>query len=116
MSSLILDVDYRIWIYELKSRIQKSQIKASLSVNKELILLYWDLGNQIVRKQEISKWGSGFLEQLSNDLKLEFPEMNGFSKRNLEIIRQWFLFFENSGSIAKQLVSQLEIKEMNSDR
>jgi predicted nuclease of restriction endonuclease-like (RecB) superfamily len=79
-----------------------------VAVNSQLIQLYWDLGRQIVEKQETAKWGSGFIDQLSKDLKEEFPEMGGFSRRNLELIRQWFLFYRYEFLIAKQVVSQLE--------
>ncbi len=109
MSRLITDLDYKNWLYVLKENVKKSQIKASLSINKELIMLYLDLGIQIIEKQKTSNWGSNFLGQLSNDLQADFPAMTGFSKRNLELIRQWtsFYFSENI-SIAKQPVSQLE--------
>lgn len=52
MSQLIPDSDYKLWLRELKLKIKESQIRAALSVNSQLILLYWDLGRQIVEKQE----------------------------------------------------------------
>jgi predicted nuclease of restriction endonuclease-like (RecB) superfamily len=104
--------EYRNWLVELKHTILQSQIKAALAVNSQLIMLYWNLGLQIVEKQEYTNWGSGFLDQLSKDLKNEFPDLGGFSKRNLELIRQWFLFYKEVGINTKQLVSQLnESKE-----
>lgn len=111
MNELLTDKNYKNWLVELKSKIQQSQIKAALTVNSQLIQLYWDLGKQIVEKQETAKWGSGFIKQLSKDLKEEFPDMKGFSKRNLEIIRQWVLFYQEEFVIAKQVVSQLQIAE-----
>jgi predicted nuclease of restriction endonuclease-like (RecB) superfamily len=110
MDKLNLNNDYKNWFLELKFSIQKSQIKAAVAVNTELIKLYWELGEQIINKQESSKWGTGFIEQLSKDLKAEFPEMKGFSKRNLQIIRQWYLFYNSKSLIVKQLVSQLQNK------
>ena len=83
MNDMIQHSDYRDWIAGLKQQIQRSQIKAALSVNSQVIMLYWDLGRQIVEKQEYARWGSGFIEQLSKDLREEFPEMNGFTSRNL---------------------------------
>jgi hypothetical protein len=71
--------EYATWLKELKSSIQKRQLKAAVAVNNELILLYWELGKEIVQKQENAKWGTGLLDQLSKDLKLAFPEMSGFS-------------------------------------
>lgn len=69
--------------------------------------MYWDLGKSIVEKQKNSKWGENFLEQLSSDLCEEFPDMKGFSKRNLELIRQWYRYWVKEDTIAKQLVSQI---------
>lgn len=104
--------DYRNWFVELKLTIQKSQIKAALSVNSELILLYWNLGIEIIEKQAYARWGNGFLTTLSKDLQREFPNITGFSKRNLELIRQWVQFYKaDSLPIAKQTVSQLDRPE-----
>jgi predicted nuclease of restriction endonuclease-like (RecB) superfamily len=109
MNSLKTNNEYGNWLESLKEKIKQSQIKASLSVNSELIQLYWNLGLQIIEKQENSKWGSGFLVQLSKDLQSEFPTVTGFSKRNLELIRQWVQFYSsNNNDFAKQLVSQTE--------
>ena len=113
MSKLDVDNEYRNWLSEIKNKIKNSQIKATVSVNTELIKLYWNLGLQIVEKQEYAKWGIGFISQLSKDLQMEFPGISGFSKRNLETIRQWVQFYNNLGtSIAKQLVSQTEDADM----
>ncbi len=111
MDKLLDNNDYKAWLSDLKSAIRQRQIKAALAVNSELIQMYWDLGSQIVEKQENAKWGTGFINQLSKDLKAEFPEMGGFSKRNLELIRQWYLFYSSNTAIAKQLVSQFEISQ-----
>jgi predicted nuclease of restriction endonuclease-like (RecB) superfamily len=88
MSTLLKNDDYKKWLIELKDAIKQQQIKAGLAVNSHLIMLYWDMGRQIVDKQEHAKWGTGFINQLSKDLKAEFPGMGGFSKRNIELIRQ----------------------------
>jgi predicted nuclease of restriction endonuclease-like (RecB) superfamily len=71
------------------------------------LLFYWDLGEDILKRQKTAVWGEGFLSHLSRDLAAEFPEMKGFSKRNLELIRQWRGFWTGQEPIAKQLVSQL---------
>jgi hypothetical protein len=71
--AIFLNDDYKNWLKELKSKIQQSQIKAALAVDSQLITLYWDLGKQIAEKQENAAWGSGFINQLSKDLKAEFP-------------------------------------------
>ncbi len=107
MNELLNNHDYKNWLIELKSNIQHSQIKAALAVNSQLIQLYWDLGRQITEKQETAKWGSGFIDQLSKDLRAEFPDMKGFSISNLKYCRGFYKFYTKSSN-TKQLVSQLE--------
>ena len=110
MSNIIKsNSDYKQWLADLKSRIRQSQIKAAVKVNSALINLYWYIGKDIMEKQNESKWGDGFINQLSQDLNEEFPDMKGFSKRNLELIRKWYVFYSQDVTIAKQVVSQLEI-------
>lgn len=108
----LMIIKYKNWLESLKSQFRSSQIKASVKVNTTLLEFYWELGGQIVKMQEEHKWGSGFLEKLSRDLSAEFPDVKGFSHRNLKYIRQWFLFwqqvvaqFENEKR--KQVVSQI---------
>jgi predicted nuclease of restriction endonuclease-like (RecB) superfamily len=89
----IANSQYKEWLKELKQRVRKAQLKAAVSVNTALLTFYWELGTDIVEKQKNAPWGSGFLQRLSADLMAEFPEMKGFSKRNLERIRKWYLFY-----------------------
>lgn len=89
------DDTYHNWLKDLKKSIKTSQIKAALAVNNQLILLYWQLGKQITEKQENAKWGSGFIDQLSKDLKEEFPEMGGFSVSNLYEITRFYRYFNS---------------------
>lgn len=112
-TELTIDKDYIDWLKELKLKIRNVQIKAALSVNSELLRFYWELGGEIVIKQKSAKWGAKLLIQLSKDLMAEFPEMKGFSERNLKYIRQWHLFYTRERQngiyqIGQQLVSQLE--------
>ena len=108
-------VEYRDWLKEIKQRLRQAQVKAAVQVNTALLTFYWELGADIVARQKSAQWGSGFLKQLSADLMAEFPDMKGFSRRNLEHIRRWYLFyaegFENwataCGPIAKQPATQL---------
>lgn len=106
-NKLLNGEDYKNWLIELKSKIQQSQIKAALAVNSQLIRLYWDLGQQIVEKQETAKWGSGFIDRLSKDLKDEFPNMDGFSRTNLFSMRQFYAFYSSDNRIVHQLGGQL---------
>jgi predicted nuclease of restriction endonuclease-like (RecB) superfamily len=111
--ALIIDKEYKAWLTELTGKVRNAQIKAALKVNTELLTLYWELGAAIVEKQANTKWGDGFLLQLSRDLKVEFPEMQGFSERNLKYIRQWHLFYAATShaqldeSIRQQVIAQI---------
>jgi predicted nuclease of restriction endonuclease-like (RecB) superfamily len=107
MSTLLKNSDYKKWLIELKSTIKQSQVKAAVAVNSQLILLYWDLGRQIVEKQEKAKWGTGFIDQLSKDLKAEFPEMGGFSRSNLFAVKKFYLFYSQSFEFIQQLAVQI---------
>ncbi len=106
MTSDLTHADYRQWLGELKSRFRKVQLKAAVTVNTELLQFYWALGADMVARQMEHDWGSGFLTNLSRDLMREFPDIKGFSKRNLELIRQWYRFWSGDAAIAKQAVAQ----------
>ena len=110
-SEMIATKEYRDWLVDIKQRVQRAQLKAATAVNTALLEFYWSLGADIVQKQKHAAWGSGFLKQLSEDLMAEFPDMKGFSKRSLERIRKWYLFYCNCdtgcAAIVKQPVSQL---------
>lgn len=107
MKLKIATPDYSNWILQLKQKFQQTQIKAAVQVNRELLKFYWELGADIVEKQEKTDWGSKFLNQLSSDLQTEFPEVKGFSLTNIKYIRQWYLFYNQRISIGQQLVDQL---------
>lgn len=94
MSIELLDnEDYVNWLKTLKLAFRRSQLKAAVAVNSNLLEFYWDLGKDIISLQRQSSWGDSFLKQLSKDLTLEFPEMKGFSYRNLCFMRQWVQFY-----------------------
>jgi predicted nuclease of restriction endonuclease-like (RecB) superfamily len=85
-------------------------LKAAISVNKELLSLYWDIGKSISSKFIQSKWGSSVVEKLSTDLKNEFPNQKGFSRSNLFSMKQWFDFYSSSDielEKIQQLVGQI---------
>lgn len=107
MSDLnLVTTDYKIWITELKGKIRSVQIKAAIAVNSALIEFYWDLGKMISEKQEFYNWGDKLIDQISLDLKEEFPEIKGFSTRNIKYIRNFYSFYINS-EIRQQLVAQI---------
>ncbi len=105
--SKIQTTEYKAFIKKIKIKAQQAQIKASVRVNSILLEFYWELGGEIVEKQKSANWGSAFLENMSQDLMHEFPNMKGFSKRNLELIRKWYLYYSEKNEITKQAVSQL---------
>jgi predicted nuclease of restriction endonuclease-like (RecB) superfamily len=78
---------YAEWLAKLKSEIRSAQIRASVSVNRELILVYWRLGCDILERREEAGWGSKIVDRLAHDLRVEFPDMKGFSVRNLKYMR-----------------------------
>lgn len=86
-SDSIITTEYAEFIATLKADIGRTQFKAALSVNRELVLLYWRIGNGILAKQKELGWGAKVVEQISLDLRMEFPAMKGFSPRNLKYMR-----------------------------
>ena len=86
---------YKIFIKELKKKVQTTQIKASIKVNEELLRLYWEIAKMIVAKQKEVSWGANLIEQVSKDLKREFPDMKGFSATNIKYMRNWYLFWSD---------------------
>lgn len=102
-----LDKEYKRWLMDLKSRILQSQIKAAVKVNTELLRFYWDLGQDIATRRMDSVWGSGFFEQLSGDLRREFPNMQGFSSTNLKYCKRFYLFYTQETSIRPQVVDEI---------
>ncbi len=103
---MITDSDYRNWLSALKAKFRQAQLKAAVQVNSELLSFYWELGAEIVQKQKTTSWGDHFLKQLSNDLIDEFPEIKGFSLRNLKYVRQWYLYWNKGDIIGQHLVAQ----------
>ncbi len=88
-TTLELPEGYAGFLQKIKKRIQFERLKAVLSASAAQILLYWDLGRDILQKQEKAGWGAKVIDRLSSDLKKEFPDMNGFSPRNLKYMRKF---------------------------
>ncbi len=89
----VFDQEYKNWLREIKEKIKGAQIRAALSANREVILFYWDLGESINRKIKENAWGDKVIEQLSKDLSSEFPDVTGFSRRNLYYIKKFYEYF-----------------------
>ena len=104
---------YRHWLGELKTRFRQVQLKAAVAVNSAMLQFYWELGADMVTKQKQFAWGSGFVSQLSADLMREFPEVRGFSVRNLKYIRQWHEYWVDAAPIGQQAVAQLRVRKID---
>ena len=111
--TFVESADYTAWLGGLKSRIQSARISAARAVNRELILLYWDIGRGIVEKQEDLGWGKSVVEQLSLDLRSEFPGMKGFSANNLWLMRQFYSEY-SSPAFLEQLVQEMQSQRLES--
>ncbi|NTV03706.1 DUF1016 domain-containing protein [bacterium] len=97
---------YAELLSELKERIRTAQVRAGLAVNRELVLLYWRIGRDILVRQRAQGWGAGVIRQLADDLGRAFPELKGFSPRNLNYMRQLADSWPDE-SIVPQLVAQI---------
>ena len=102
----ILDQDYILWIKDLSSRYRRSQIKAAVKVNQEMLQFYWDLGRDIVEKKAESRWGSGFMKNLSRDLKEVNPDATCFSETNLLYMKNFYLLYRPYLVITPQVGEQ----------
>lgn len=99
--------EFKSWVSQLKKDIRSAQVKAAIKVNTELLRLYWHMGADICEKQKSATWGDGWLKELSRELMAEFPDMKGFSYRNLRYIRQWYEFYNQLLIIWQQPVAKL---------
>ena len=106
MASDLIPDDYTAWLADLKARIHQAQQRATLSVNRELISLYWQLGKDILARQADQGWGAKVIERLSRDLRAAFPEMKGFSRANLLYMRAFAEAWPDP-AIVQQPVGQL---------
>ncbi len=106
-----IDTDYADWIAEVKHRYRSAQVKAALRVNMEKLLFNWQLGRDLVQKKAEERWGAGVVEQISLDLKKEFPEDDGFSTSNLWYMKKWYLFYTNEtdSKILQRAVGELAL-------
>jgi predicted nuclease of restriction endonuclease-like (RecB) superfamily len=98
--------DYEKFLRDLKERIRNAQIRAALAVNKELVLLYWQVGKDILSRQHQAGWGAKIITQLAADLKRELPEIKGFSRSNLLYMRAFAQAFPDE-SIVQDVLGQI---------
>ncbi|MGL6342009.1 MAG: PDDEXK nuclease domain-containing protein, partial [Waterburya sp.] len=103
---LSLPDNYDEFLKTLSERIRTAQVKAALAVNKELVLLYWQMGKDILNRQDTEGWGAKVIDKLAKDLKAEFPDMKGFSRTNLLYMRSFAKAYPDE-QIVQQLVGQI---------
>jgi predicted nuclease of restriction endonuclease-like (RecB) superfamily len=108
--SATLPVGYANLLTDLKARVRAAQLRAAVSVNHELILLYWDIGKIIVEAQNTKGYGKQVVEQLAEDLHTAFPKMDGFSPRNVWRMRAFYLAWTEESQKHQQSVGNLDSK------
>lgn len=101
----IIDSDYAQWIKELSSRYRRSQIKAAVKVNQEMLQFYWELGRDIIERDAENHYGSKFYSSLSRDLRAEIQNASGLSERNLRYTKKFYLFYECIMETLQQVVA-----------
>ena len=97
----VIASDYAAFLTELKGRIRTGRLQAGRAVNRELVLLYWDIGRGIVEKQQTAGWGEAVVERLAADLRAEFAELQGFSSFNVWRMRQIYLEYTSAEFLAQ---------------
>jgi len=102
-----LPTDYPDFLTDLKERIRAAQGRAALAVNRELVLLYWQIGRDIAEKQEGGGWGDKILDRLAADLKSSFPDMEGFSRRSLYRMRAFYRAYKDRPEFVSQAATQI---------
>jgi predicted nuclease of restriction endonuclease-like (RecB) superfamily len=104
MDERYLKLGYDEFLRELKERIRNAQVRAALAVNRELVLLYWQIGNEILYRQQQQGWGSKVINRLATDLRKAFPDIKGFSARNLNYMRAFAEAYPDE-TIVQQVVA-----------
>lgn len=97
---------YADWLAELKGRIHSAQQRAALAVNRELVLLYWQIGHDILARQAAQGWGAKVIDRLAHDLRIAFPDVKGFSRRNLKYMRAFAEAWPEPGFV-QEVLAQL---------
>ena len=106
VNDLSLPSGYLEVLEDIKERVRTARIRASFSVNRELIILYWEIGRLILERQEAEGWGAKVIDRLSIDLNREFPDQKGFSARNLKYMRKFSESYPDT-EIVQQAAAQI---------
>lgn len=97
------DAEYVAWLQEIKARYQRIRSRVALQANYGALEFNWQLGRDLVEKKAEQKWGAGVVEQLSLDLRAAYPDVKGFSSRNLWYMKQWYLFYSGNSVQTEKL-------------
>ena len=124
--TLVKSPDYAAWLCEMKSRIRSAHLSAARAVNRDMILLYWDIGRGILENQKEQGWGKSIVDRLAADLRKEFPDISGFSARNLWDMRRLVEAYSNArvlaqavqeiGTLEKDAILRQPVAELENDR
>lgn len=104
--TIVAGKEYARLLSDLKERFRRSQIKAAVKVNTEMLEFYWTMGREISRLHQSAKWGSAFFDCLSLDLKTEFPNQAGFSSANIRYTKRWYEFYNQDNTILQRLIEE----------
>lgn len=107
--SIVCGKEYAQLLGRLKERFRRSQIKAAVKVNTEMLEFYWSMGRDISQLYKSAKWGTAFFDCLSLDLKTEFPNQTGFSSANIRYTKRWYEFYNQQDAILHQLGEEFEM-------
>ena len=121
---MLADKEYVEWLADLKRRYRQSQLRAAVRANSEVLEYYWELGRDIVAKKAESKWGSGFFNQLSHDMRAMFSNEKGFSVTNLKYMKRWYTFYyerianrqQAADEIVYRTVAELEQRKKQKEK
>jgi len=97
---------YAKTLAEIKQRVQQERLRVVLAANSAMVLLYWDIGRMILDRQERAGWGARVIDRLAADLRDAFPDMKGFSPRNLKYMRAFAAAWRDP-AIVQRVVAQL---------
>lgn len=104
--------NYADLLRQVKARVALAQKKAIYAANEEMLIMYWDIGRLLSESQKQIGWGNNALEQLSQDLKNEYPKVKGFSPRNCRCMIQFYKEYNQELTIWQRAVAKLEVSNL----
>lgn len=102
------EADYTRLLDQIKTRIREARVRAGLAANRELVLLYWEIGKLIIERQKGEGWGTAVIEHLSRDIRHEFPDLQGFSPRNIWRMRAFYVAYTEQVANLPRAVAEMD--------